>query len=356
MVAGPSNEARSAPATRAVEAWLWVVAALVLVMASIGGATRLTGSGLSITEWELVGGVVPPLGEAAWSDAFAKYRQIPQYTQINKGMTLAEFKAIYWWEWGHRFLGRLLGAAFALPLAWFWVRGRLPRGLAVKLLGLLVLGALQGRIGWFMVQSGLQERVNVSPYRLALHLSLAAVLLGLLVWLALGLRDQPRPTRPDPLFRRHRWGATLLPALVLAQIVLGAFVAGMKAGLTYNTWPLMDGRLIPNGLGTLSPWYVNPVENVTTVQFNHRMMAYALVAVAVAHAVSLVRAIDDERVVRSGLLVAIAALAQAALGVWTLLAVVPIHLALAHQALAVVLLGLAVWHLHEVRRMQAAVS
>lgn len=332
-----------------VRLWLFVVAGLVLVMASVGGATRLTGSGLSITEWNVIGGVIPPVGEAAWQDAFAKYRQIPQYTQVNRGMTLAEFQAIYWWEWGHRLLGRLIGFAFAVPLAWFWLRGALSPSLAAKLVGLLALGGMQGGIGWFMVQSGLQDRVNVSPYRLALHLSLAVALLGLLLWVALGLNSKPRLVRLNTLNRRHRWIAGLIVALVFAQIVLGAFVAGMHAGLTYNTWPLMDGRLVPTGLGTLSPWYLNLFENITTVQFDHRMLAYGLGAVVLAHAWSTARAADDERASRSALLLAMVTIGQICLGIATLLMVTPLHLALTHQATAVALFGIAVWHLHVVR-------
>ena len=244
----------AADAGRAVRWWLFAVAALVVAMVTIGGATRLTGSGLSITEWQPIMGSIPPLSEAAWLDAFAKYKMIPQYAAINRGMSLEAFKAIFWWEWGHRFLGRLIGAAFALPLAWFWLAGRLRSDLKAPLAGLLLLGGLQGFVGWFMVQSGLSERVEVSQYRLALHLALAFLVLGGLLWQGLKLGDRrPRGIALRTITRGQVRLAVAIAGLVFLQVLAGAFVAGLKAGLTHNTWPLMDGRLVPGGLATLSP-------------------------------------------------------------------------------------------------------
>lgn len=340
-------------ADRAVATWLTVVAALVVAMIAVGGATRLTDSGLSITEWQPILGAIPPLSQAEWQVAFDKYRQIPEYQLVNKGMSLEAFKTIYWWEWGHRLLGRLIGLAYGVPLAVLWLMGAVRPGYGWKLAGLLVLGGLQGFIGWYMVQSGLADRVDVSHYRLALHLLMAFVILGLLVWLALDHTTPRARIRLDTLTRLQRWTAPLLVALLLVQVVLGALVAGLKAGLTYNTWPLMDGRLIPDGLGTLEPWYLNLTENVTTVQFDHRMMAYLLVVLALLHAWGLSRSADDERVVRSAWLLAVAMLAQAALGIWTLLANVPIGLGIAHQTVAALVLVVAVAHMHRVRGAHA---
>jgi cytochrome c oxidase assembly protein subunit 15 len=346
MVAGALDRDVAPAAVGVVRGWLLVVAGLVVVMAAIGGATRLTGSGLSITEWDVVKGVIPPLGPTEWSAVFEKYKQIPQYTRVNPGMTLAEFKTIYWWEWGHRAFGRALGLAFVGPALWFWLSGVISHRLAARLAGVLAIGGLQAFVGWFMVQSGLVDRVSVSPVRLAMHLTLAVVVLGLLLWLALGLDRKEREGASTPL----AGGALLLVALTLVQIVLGAFVAGLKAGHAYNTWPLMDGRLIPNGLGTLSPWYLNLAENVTSVQFNHRMAAYLLLVAAVWHVMRARRLAPGTHVAATAHHLVAAVALQAALGVWTLLAGVPIALGLAHQLGALAVVALAVRHLDAARR------
>jgi heme a synthase len=345
-----------ASADAAVRRWLLAVAALVLVMVTIGGATRLTGSGLSITEWHLVMGAIPPLSEGAWRDAFAKYQGIPQYTQINKGMGLEAFKFIFWWEWGHRFLGRLIGLAYAAPLAWFWWRGQIRADLKLPLLGLLLFGGLQGGIGWFMVQSGLSDRVDVSQYRLALHLGMAFALLGGLVWIASSLDQPTAAIRLRTVTSWQRRVAMAVVGLILLQVIAGAFVAGLKAGLTYNTWPLMDGRLIPAGLGTLSPWYLNLFENITTVQFNHRVLAYVVTAAVLWHTLDLVRSADDERVRRSSTALLAVVIGQVLLGIGTLVWVVPLPLALAHQGLAAILFALAVRHLFLVRAAAGVTS
>ena len=333
-------------APAAVRVWLYAVAALVFLMVAVGGATRLTNSGLSITEWQPILGAIPPLSAVDWQEAFDKYRQIPEYRLVNKGMSLDEFKAIFWWEWAHRFLGRLIGIAFALPLAWFWMRGALSGRLGQALLGLLALGGLQGFVGWYMVQSGLVDRVDVSHYRLALHLSLAVLIFGLLMWIGLRLEPQAAGAERNAASSAQRTFAVVLLGLVFLQVVLGAFVAGLKAGLTYNTWPLMDGQVIPPGILALEPWHLNLFENVATVQFNHRMLAYALLVAALWHAVALTRADIDTRMQKSAWLLVAAILAQAALGIWTLLSVVALPLGIAHQAGAVVVFGVAVWHVH----------
>ena len=327
-----------------VRVWLFAVAALVFALVSVGGATRLTGSGLSITEWQPIMGVAPPLSDAAWHEAFEKYRQIPQYQHINRGMSLEAFKRIFWWEWTHRFLARLVGVVFLVPFLFFLATGRVSRALLPRLAGLLALGGLQGAIGWYMVRSGLAERTSVSQYRLALHLALAALVFAGLLWTALSLGA--RRLDAGGLLPAQRRTAALVVGLTFLQIVAGAFVAGLKAGAGYNTWPLMDGQFVPDGLGVMSPWWINLFENATTVQFNHRMLAYMLLAVVLWQAWSLLARTPNSLVRTSALALAGATVGQAALGIWTLLAHVPLSLGLAHQAGAVVVFGLALWHLH----------
>jgi cytochrome c oxidase assembly protein subunit 15 len=333
--------------TRPVRVWLLTVAALIFLLVSIGGATRLTGSGLSITEWQPIMGIVPPLSDAAWQEAFAKYKQIPQYQLVNKGMSLAAFKTIFWWEWTHRFLARLVGFVFAVPFVVFLAMGRIPRTLLGRLAGIFALGGLQGAIGWYMVSSGLSERTSVSQYRLALHLSLAILIFGAVLWVAMSLGQRKRETSGAPQSLRR--GAALLVGLVFVQIVVGAFVAGLRAGAGYNTWPLMEGQLIPQGLGALSPWWANLFENALTVQFNHRVLAYVLAGAVLWHCWSLMRVADLPRAHVSGAALAFAVLVQIGIGIWTLLARVPLELGLAHQAGAVAVFGLALWHLHRLR-------
>ena len=330
---------------RAVRIWLWSVAALVFLMVVVGGATRLTESGLSITEWRVVTGVIPPLSEDAWLVEFEKYKQIPQYSQLFPNMGLGEFKTIFFWEWGHRILGRIIGFAFALPLAFFWAKGWLSRDLKPKLLGLLALGGLQGAVGWWMVKSGLTGRVEVAQERLAVHLLLASLTLTFLVWLAVGLKPKAAEALGAATSRLRATGTAIL-ILVLVQIGLGALVAGLRAGLTYNTWPLMDGHFIPPlaNLTSLSPLWANLVDNVTTVQFNHRMMAYALLALAIWHAFDAARAASGTAAARRARALAGLVLTQAAIGVVTLVLVIPISVALLHQAFAMVVLMMAAIH------------
>jgi len=354
-----SETQRNAPAQigptadLAVRAWLLTVAGLVFAMVVVGGATRLTDSGLSITEWQPLLGAIPPLSEADWHAAFEKYKAIPEYAIVNEGMSLAAFKFIYWWEWTHRLLGRLIGVAFALPFLGFWLAGKLRPGFAPKLLGVLALGALQGAIGWYMVMSGLADRIDVSQYRLALHLLTAFAILSLLIWFALDVAPARARIRLQTVTRGEWRFAVVLFALIFVQAGLGALVAGLKAGLTYNTWPLMDGRLIPTGLTTLTPWYLNVFENVTTVQFDHRMTAYLVAVLAIWHVAALARTADDERLVGSAGLLAAAVLAQMGIGIFTLLSGVPLALGLAHQAGAAIVIAAATLHLHEMTRAAA---
>jgi len=334
--------------TAGLRAWLLVVAALVALMVSIGGATRLTGSGLSITEWRPIVGILPPLSQVDWLDSFAKYQQIPQYHHVNNGMSLDAFKAIFWWEWVHRFLGRLVCAAFLLPFAYFVAARQISRPLMGGLAAIFALGALQGLLGWYMVSSGLADRTEVSQYRLALHLGLAILIFGALVWVALSLKETQE--RSATSRAAHLVPAAAIVGLVFLQIVLGAFVAGLKAGASYNTWPLIDGRLVPEGLAAMDPWYLNLFENALTVQFAHRLVAYGLVLTALWQAWSVRRELRDPLIKLSAAWLAGAALAQAGIGIATLLARVPLTLALLHQAVAVALFGLALWHLHRVLR------
>ncbi|WP_411288173.1 COX15/CtaA family protein [Phenylobacterium sp.] len=331
-----------------VAVWLVAVALLVLAMIVVGGATRLTDSGLSITEWAPVTGAIPPLSAADWQNEFARYQQIPQYQQLNRGMSLGQFQSIYWWEWSHRFLGRLVGLAFLLPFTWFAVRREIPKRLSWRLAGLFVLGGLQGAVGWWMVASGLSERVSVAPERLMVHLGLAFALLGALMWTALDAAfGQARQTMPSPWGRRALW----LIALIYVQILLGALVAGNDAGLVYNDFPLMNGRLIPDDYAGASLW-ATLAHSQGAVQLHHRLVAYLLTLVALVMGAAVLRSsylARDARLLGAG--VAVAVLAQAGLGVATLMAQAPITLAIAHQLAAALLLGLAVAFAWRVRRV-----
>jgi cytochrome c oxidase assembly protein subunit 15 len=334
----------------AVRLWLFFVAGLVLAMITVGGATRLTDSGLSITEWQPILGAIPPLTDAHWQEAFAKYKEIPEYHLVNKGMSLEAFKAIYWWEWGHRFLGRIIGLAFALPLAVFWAMGALRPGYGLKFLGVLALGGLQGAIGWYMVKSGLVDRVDVSQYRLALHLTVAFVILALVVWLAFELGV---PEKAKSASRGLRTLPLLIVGAIFLQVVLGAFVASLKGGLVYNTWPTMGGALFPHDLMAIAPWWHNPFENPVMAQFNHRLVAYLVVALAVVETWRTFNVGAPRQARISASLMMAGVLGQAALGIWTLLEAVPLGLGIAHQGFAAILLVLAVRHLHVVSRRMA---
>lgn len=325
---------------RLVRGWLYIVLLLLLALILVGGATRLTGSGLSITEWKPVHGVIPPLSAAEWQEEFDLYRQIPQYQQINKGMSLDEFKYIFWWEWAHRLLARGVGFVFALPLAFFWVARRVERGLMPKLVGLLMLGGLQGAVGWWMVTSGLVERTEVSQYRLALHLTLACVIFAAIMEVARGLAPHSEG-QADVGTRRF---AGVLVLAVLIQIFLGGLVAGTNAGLSYNTWPLMDGAVIPGDMFILEPVWRNFFENPKTVQFIHRVGAYTIFVLALWHMVSVRRRLPGSTHARRALVLFHIILVQAAIGIATLLMHVSLHWALLHQGFALVALGFAAAH------------
>jgi cytochrome c oxidase assembly protein subunit 15 len=339
----------AATGLRAVAVWLLVCCGMIFVMVVIGGITRLTLSGLSITEWQPVTGILPPLSAAAWAAEFEKYQHIPQYRLLNSGMSLAEFKTIYLWEYVHRLWGRLIGVAFALPFLYFLARRRLPHRLLAPLGGILLLGFAQGVLGWYMVESGLADRVEVSQYRLVAHLALALAIYGVTLRIALGLLlDAPRAS-PAAIWRRAAEGVI---ALVSLTIVAGGFVAGLDAGLVYNSFPLMDGQFVPAGYAQLQPFMRNWFENIAAVQFDHRLLAMTTAAAVLLLWVVGSRTLPrPARLILDGLLAAAAL--QFALGVSTLLLVVPIPLAAAHQAGAVLLLTAAIVLRHSLRRAAA---
>jgi cytochrome c oxidase assembly protein subunit 15 len=391
----------SATGLQAVAVWLLVCCGMIFVMVVIGGITRLTLSGLSITEWQPVTGILPPMSAMAWATEFEKYQHVPQYRLLNAGMSLADFKTIYLWEYVHRLWGRLIGVAFALPFLYFLARHRLPRRLLAPLAGILLLGFAQGALGWYMVESGLADRVEVSQYRLVAHLALALAIYGVTLWIALGLLLGSADAKlPSPPFRgeregtrrvatgRVRWavggrsphltptlsapnlcvrwggegeGRAAFPAalwrraaegviaLIGLTIVAGGFVSGLNAGLVYNSFPLMDGQFVPVGYAQLQPFTRNWFENIAAVQFDHRLLAMATVAAVLLLWLFRSRAALP-RPARLALYALLAAAAlQFALGVSTLLLVVPIPLAAAHQAGAVLLLTAAIVLRHALR-------
>ena len=355
MVALPiqSSEARArvrGESLRGVRVWLLFLILLVFAMVLVGGATRLTESGLSITEWNLVAGALPPLDDTAWQAAFDLYRQSPQYDLLNQGMSLEAYKTIYWWEWAHRELGRFIGLVYIAGFIWFAAR-RVVTGRALAILAAmgLLLGT-QGIVGWVMVASGLEPGMRaVEPLRLTLHLTLASLFFASLVAMFVKLGGAQRENaRPG-----ERFAARAIVVLAFVQIALGGLVAGHDAGLTYNTWPLMDGRLVPHGLGMIEPLWLNAFDNITTIQFNHRLGAYVLAAAIFAYAVAMRRA--EKPAIGRALLLSALVLAQITVGIATLINVVPTPLALSHQAIALILLFVLVWNASVFRRASASV-
>lgn len=349
----PAAEPASTNDSRAVARWLLFVAALVWVMVALGGATRLTGSGLSIMEWAPLSGALPPVSDAEWNRLYDLYRTIPQYQLVNQGFGLEGFKQIFWLEWTHRFWGRLIGLAYVAGLAWFWLRGRIPAGYRGRLLLLLALGGLQGAVGWFMVASGFEaDRTAVSPYRLVIHLGLAFLLFGVLVWTALTLLRPKPEAMPVPASLRRL--VHVAAGLALLAMLAGGFVAGIRAGLDYNTFPLMEGRVVPRGYWVLEPAWRNLTANIAAVQFNHRLLATLTLVVAVSGAILAFRTQPRGRVRGAVMGLAIAVVLQYALGIATLLMVVPAWLGTLHQGVAVLVLTGALLALHALRRPSAA--
>ena len=359
---------------KAVGVWLLAIAVIILAMVTIGGLTRITGSGLSITEWDPIMGAIPPLNDAQWHDAFAKYQLIPQYRLENHGMSLDAFKAIFWWEWTHRLLGRLLGFVFFVPFVWFAWTGAIARREWPRMLLLFALGGLQGFVGWWMVESGLETRVAVSQYRLAIHLGVAIILLGAILWTALEYLRLPSPPlrgrgqgegvstsrssfdtpspRPSPPLRGGEgvmFGYVLV-ALVYVQMLLGALVAGLHAGLIYNTWPSMDGRLFPENPFSVTPWWRSFFEDPGLAQFDHRIGAYIVFFVALMLSFRVRSRKPSGQSANAAGVVAGLAVFQVALGIVTLLTQAPLALAAAHQVTAAALFCAATWLTFELRR------
>ena len=353
--APPEDRAAGRSNRRLVASWLFVVAGMIFVMVVLGGLTRLTGSGLSIMEWAPVTGILPPLNHADWEKLFRLYQKIPQYKLLHRGFGLAGFQRIFWLEWTHRLWGRLIGLAFLLPLIWFWVTGRLERRLRPWLVLLFLLGGLQGAVGWFMVSSGFfRDSTSVEPYRLVVHLSLALLLYTAIVWTGLTVLH-PTPMHRPQTFRLRPFAFVCI-GLLSVTIVAGGFVAGTHAGFDYNTFPLMDGRLVPASYARLTPFIRNFTENIAAVQFDHRLLA-TLTALTVAATVVVGFATQTSLDVRIFLFaLGLTAAVQYGLGVATLLLVVPVGLAAAHQANAVLLLTSAILLLHALRRPRSAAA
>jgi cytochrome c oxidase assembly protein subunit 15 len=338
---------RQIASRRPIALWLFGVCALLVAMIVLGGLTRLTGSGLSITEWKPIHGALPPLSDSEWNQEFEAYKAIPQYQRVNAGMTLNEFKGIYWWEWAHRNLGRFIGFAFLVPFLVFAFLRRIEPALYPRLILLFVLGGLQGALGWFMVMSGLQDRVEVSQYRLVAHLGLAVAIYAAMLWTALPLwrGEWPAMRVAHPMLR---WALAIV-ALVYLQMLLGGFVSGLHAGLIYNTWPLMDGQIVPSGFFAHVPWWLAPFEDVTTAQFDHRLVAYLVAGGVVAlWFAERKRPQSSEGALTANLLLCAVGL-QIALGVWTLLEAAPVWLSALHQLGAVALLTAALVHAFALR-------
>ena len=330
--------------------WLLVCCALLFAMVVVGGVTRLTHSGLSITEWQPIVGTLPPLGDAEWNEAFRKYQATPEYNQVNRGMSLEAFKGIFWWEYFHRLLGRAIGVAFLVPLLWFIARRRIPAGIAPQLFGIFLLGALQGALGWYMVMSGLVDDPRVSHFRLTAHLGLAFAIFAAMFWTALSLLAPKQPASGERMLSLGRY-ANALVFLVFAMVLSGGLVAGIRAGFAYNTFPLMNGHVIPPEIMMIDPWYLNFFDNMATVQLDHRLLALVL-ALSIAVFWWRVRATPEaSRRARMGAQVLLALLVvQVVLGIATLLLVVPLPLAAAHQAGALLVFAAALNVAHALRR------
>jgi cytochrome c oxidase assembly protein subunit 15 len=343
----PATRSQTRNGERAVALWLLACCALVFAMVVVGGVTRLTHSGLSIVEWQPIVGALPPLDEAGWQETFGKYKQTPEYRLVNPGMSLEGFKSIFWWEYFHRLLGRLIGTAFLLPLLWFALRGKIARALTWKFVVIFGLGALQGALGWYMVQSGLIDNPRVSQYRLTAHLGLAFLIYAAMLWVALDLLF-PR-THPGAVSVGLRRFAFALAALIFAMALSGGLVAGIRAGLAYNTFPLMNGHFVPPEIFSLEPWYLNFASNMATVQFDHRLIAWLLAFLVPWFWLSVRRAAAPRRArLGTDLLLAVLAL-QIALGIATLLLAVPVPLAAAHQAGALFVFSAALFVAHSLR-------
>ena len=330
------------PVAKPIAVWLFICASMVVAMMIIGAITRLTESGLSMVEWRPLIGTWPPTNSAEWQRVFDLYRQTSEYKLTNAGMSLAEFKTIFWWEFIHRLWGRLIGIAFVMPFLFFLLTKRIPGGYTPHLVALFLLGGLQGLIGWWMVKSGFVDRTDVSQYRLTVHLGMAFGILGYLLWLALRLIVPRTSVLAAP--RRLAWGAL---ATVSLTILAGGLVAGLNAGKTYNSWPLMDGDIVPSGVLELAPWWLNGFENVATVQFDHRLLAYVSVLMVLWLWLSVCRSAVTARARFAANIMAVIVVAQVTLGIATILLVVPLPLAVLLQVGAALLFSFTLWVTYE---------
>jgi cytochrome c oxidase assembly protein subunit 15 len=334
---------------RQIALWLFICSAMVFCILVVGGVTRLTHSGLSIVEWKPIVGVIPPLNQTEWDETFDKYKQTPEYQKVNHQMSLDEFKGIFFWEYWHRVLGRLIGVVFFLPFAYFLLRRKLEPALVPKLLGIFLLGGMQGAMGWYMVQSGLVDDPRVSQYRLTAHLSLAFLIFISMMWVALGLCAERMRSTADAALKKLQQAGFWLAILVFYMIITGGFVAGIRAGKAYNTFPLMNGYVLPPESFIIEPWYLNFFNNMALVQFDHRLGAW-LLAFLVPWFCWKIRSAavsNRARLVANLLLVALAI--QIALGIATLLLAVPVALGAAHQGGSMVVFGILLWLNHELR-------
>jgi cytochrome c oxidase assembly protein subunit 15 len=330
--------------------WLLACCALVFAMVVVGGVTRLTDSGLSIVEWQPIVGTMPPLGQEDWDELFEKYHQTPQYKKVNAGMSLDEFKGIFWWEYFHRLLGRVIGLAFFIPFLYFVIKKAIDRPLGLKLTGIFLLGGLQGAMGWYMVKSGLVDNPHVSQYRLTAHLGLAFLIYATMFWVALELLSPTAVSHGNIRLRALRRFSVWITTLIFIMILSGGFVAGIRAGLAYNTFPLMNGHFIPPEIFMLEPWYRNFFDNMATVQFDHRMIAWTLaILIPVFWYKSRKLPLSGSARLACSLLLIMLAI-QITLGISTLLLVVPLPLAAAHQAGALLLFTAALWTNHQLRQ------
>ena len=339
------------PHDRAISRWLLLCLAMIFAMVILGGVTRLTGSGLSMVHWKPVRGVLPPLNAEQWQEEFGFYQKSPEFQRINRDMGVDAFKSIFWLEYTHRMLGRAVGLVFLLPFLYFWWRNRIKPGLTPKLMVMFVLGGLQGLLGWYMVKSGLIDNPNVSQYRLTAHLLSAILIYGFILWVILDLRNQQSyiPLSHSQL-RRWRIGSLGLATLLLITITSGGFVAGLKAGLIFNTFPLMDGRWVPEGLAALTPWYLNLFENSVTVQFDHRLLAITTALLLLIWYLKGRAMPQSTAVRRSFKLIGMGVIIQVTLGIGTLLMQVPVWLGVMHQAGALLLFSVMLANVHALSR------
>ena len=341
----------SSNSNRAITWWLLICLGLIFAMVILGGVTRLTGSGLSMVNWHPIHGAIPPLNSEQWRQEFNHYQQSPEYQKINRDMSVADFKSIFWFEYSHRMLGRLIGLIFLLPFLYFWWRKKIIPGLTPKLIIMFCLGGLQGLLGWYMVKSGLVNNPHVSQYRLTAHLLSAILIYGFILWTILDL-NQHRIYQAinQSTVARWRTSSLILIGLLLLTIVSGGFVAGLKAGLIFNTFPLMGGKWIPEGIGALTPWHLNLFENMVTVQFSHRLLAITTGILLLAWYIKGRGHFEDRHIKLSFKLVGMLVIIQLLLGISTLLMHVPVSLAAMHQAGALLLFSVMLMNVHILSR------